>query len=118
MSSDIPTLGWISPRTHDGSPVMCTREHNRAGTLTSVRARAMTSSESSNGAPSNRFFVTSVLAWLYRPCTGPVRAQIVQPSGEFQRRIGQRLGALRGERRLVGLGLVPPAARVSHHHLE
>ena len=50
-----PTFGWMSPRIHDGSPLMCTSEHMSAGMLTSSSARAMASSPSSNGSPAKRF---------------------------------------------------------------
>ena len=45
-------------------------------------------------------------------------AQVGQPVGERERRVRQRLRPLCGEGRLEGLGVVAPAARVTHHHLE
>ena len=43
--------GRRSPRTHAGSPVMCTIEHISAGMLTSSSAAAMVASSSVNGRP-------------------------------------------------------------------
>src|SRR5882724_7032926 len=50
-SSEIAVRGLMSPRIHDGSPVMCTSEHKSAGTLTSSSAAAMASSPSVKGSP-------------------------------------------------------------------
>src|SRR5207237_5807772 len=45
----------MSPRIHDGSPVIWTIEHISAGILTSSSTRAIVASSSSNGAPACGF---------------------------------------------------------------
>ena len=61
MSSDTATRGRTSPRTHAGSPVMCTKEHRSAGTLTSCSAAAISWSSSVKGSA----------AWGFRVILAP-----------------------------------------------
>jgi hypothetical protein len=49
---------------------------------------------------------------------GPVGAEVGQPGRELEGRVRERLGAMGGERRLEGFGVVAPATGVAHHHLE
>ncbi len=53
----VEVAGWGNARSriHDGSPVMCTSEHSRAGALRSSSFVAMTASSSVNGTPACGF---------------------------------------------------------------
>ena len=70
-------LGSDASRIHDASPVMCTSEHNSAGTDTSSSAAAMAASSSVKGSPTCGFRV-SVLVNLI---AGPVRGDVATIAG-------------------------------------